>query len=134
MRQTLEQKRAADSLAKINKFREDFEQEERRQKEYVSYVKSLPATILVNGLGQAAASLLAANKGKLGEKKTAHYILYKHLQDWLCRDSKQAPYQHGNLMQAITTNDRESYMHAQAEALAWLQWQKKFAVAYLKSD
>ena len=68
------------------------------------------------------------------EKKTAHYILYKHLQDWLCRDSKQAPYQHGNLMQAITTNDRESYMHAQAEALAWLQWQKKFAVAYLKSD
>jgi len=57
------------------------------------------------------------------------------LQNWLCRDSKEAPYNRtGELMKAITAGDRHSYILAQAEALKWLEWHKKLAVAYLKKD
>jgi len=92
---------------------------------YVSYVKALPATILQNGFGQAMATLLAAGKED-------HKRLYNHLESWLCKDNSYSPY-HGqtDLMKAITTRDESSYLHAQAEAMAYLQWLKKFAVAYL---
>lgn len=126
MSKTLEQERAADALQKVRKVEEEGKE---LQQEYSSYAKSLPATILANGLGQAAATLLAKAKGN---KKDAHYVLYKHLNDWLCNDKEEAPYKkEEDLMKAITANDRNAYMRAQAEALAWLQWLKKFAAAYL---
>lgn len=99
---------------------------------YVSYAKSLPAEILQMGLGQAMATLLAAAKGK---EQDAHRLLYNHLEAWLCgtaayRDS-DAPYPVGNLMTSITSHRESEYLHAQAEALAYLEWLKKFAVAFL---
>ncbi|ACV63730.1 CRISPR-associated protein, Cmr5 family [Desulfofarcimen acetoxidans DSM 771] len=126
MSKTLEQERAADALQKVKEVRQ-----ERKDLliEYSSYAKSLPATILANGLGQAAATLLAKAKDN---KKDAHYILYTHLREWLCSDREVVPYNKGeDLMEAITSNDRNAYIRAQAEALAWLQWLKKFAAAYL---
>lgn len=108
-----------------------------RYGKYQSYVKSLPATILNCGLGQAAAMLLSSAKlGKTGrnEDNRAYETLYNHLSDWLCRDDPNgnAPYPKGDLMEAIVGNDQEQYMHAQVEALAYLEWLKKFAVALLK--
>jgi CRISPR-associated protein Cmr5 len=35
-------------------------------------------------------------------------------------------------LEAITQNGRDKYLQAQAEAMAWLEWHKKLAVAYLK--
>ncbi|NLK53019.1 MAG: type III-B CRISPR module-associated protein Cmr5 [Syntrophomonadaceae bacterium] len=97
---------------------------------YTSYVSGLPAAIISCGIGQAAASLLSAAKGA---RDKPHYRLYKDLENWLCRDDGTAPYRRANsLMEAIIKNDREQYMWAQAEALAWLEWLKKFTVAYLK--
>jgi len=98
---------------------------------YVSYVKALPATILQNGFGQAMATLLAASKGK-DQHQDDHKRLYHHLDIWLCKNNTHSPY-HGqpDLMKAITTKDEPAYLHAQAEAMAYLQWLKKFAVAYL---
>ena len=97
---------------------------------YASYVSGLPATIISCGIGQAAASLLSAAKGVMDKP---HRTLYDHLEGWLCRDDETAPYRkHESLMEAIVKEDREHYMWAQAEALAWLEWLKKFAVAYLK--
>jgi CRISPR-associated protein Cmr5 len=97
---------------------------------YASYVSRLPATIISCGIGQTAASLLAADKG---EKNSPHYMLYRHMEKWLCRNDEAAPYPNSEcLMEAVLANDREHYMQAQAEALAWLDWLKKFAVAYLK--
>ncbi|NMB13577.1 MAG: type III-B CRISPR module-associated protein Cmr5 [Firmicutes bacterium] len=99
---------------------------------YASYVTGLPATIISCGIGQAAASLLSAAKGA---QDKPHYRLYKDLENWLCQDDKIAPYPNSKpLMEAIVKNDREHYMWAQAEALAWLEWLKKFAVAYLKTE
>lgn len=129
MNKTLEQVRAADALAKVKILMgqavNNSEKADQNDK-YASYVKSLPATILMNGLGQAAAFLLA-------KRDDAHHILYKHLQEWLCRDDAMAPYpRSGDLLAAITENSRDQYISAQAEALAWLAWLKKFAVAYLE--
>jgi CRISPR-associated protein Cmr5 len=99
---------------------------------YVSYVKGLPAAILMNGLGQAAATLLAASAGNY---EKPHFVLYMHLQQWLCREGDSSPYPGENdLMRAITQGGREQYLRAQAEALAWLTWLKKFATAYLSKQ
>lgn len=97
---------------------------------YVNYTESLPATILMNGLGQAAATLLSKAEGKLTQP---HGLLYADLQSWLCGSDEAAPYpKKPELMKAIIEGDEKYYLRAQAEALAWLVWLKKFANAYLK--
>lgn len=126
---TLEQERAADALKKVKTLLKQAETDKTKadsNDKYASYVKSLPATILMNGLGQAAATLMASNAGE-------HKLLYQHLQGWLCRNESSAPYPRtSDLLESITGNNREAYLRAQAEALAWLTWLKKFAVAYLE--
>ena len=96
---------------------------------YVSYVRALPANILQNGLGQSLASLLAAQ----GEGKESLHRLYDQIQEWLCQSYEGAPYAgKPKLMQAITKGSEQDYLHAHAEALAYLIWLKKFTVAFLK--
>ena len=65
-------------------------------------------------------------------KADAHKKLYDNLSNWLCRDEGGAVPGANDLMEAIVSNDRDAYLRAQAEALAWLEWMKKFATAYLK--
>ena len=130
MSRTLEQERAADALSKVRLLRKEMDHD--RADKFASYVERLPASILNNGLGQALATLLAQAKG---ESEDPHYRLYEFIQDWLCRDEAQAPYRlAGDLMEAITGNSRLAYLRALAETLSWLNWMKKFAVAYLKKD
>jgi len=127
---TLDQERAAHALSKARLLKNENDPD--RADKFASYVERLPATILNNGLGQALATLLAQAKG---DHKDPHYRLYVFIQDWLCRDDSRAPYRSaGDLMSAITGNSRQAYLHAQAETLSWLNWLKKFAVAYLKKD
>ncbi len=127
--QTIDMQRAKHAYDQIEKTKK-----ENKYGHYVSYVKGLPATILQNGFGQAMATLLAAAKGK---KEDAHWLLYSQIEDWLCKSNKCSPYQSNddiNLMQQITKNDEDAYLYAQAEALAYLSWLKKFAAAYLKEN
>ncbi|MFB6271712.1 MAG: type III-B CRISPR module-associated protein Cmr5 [Salinibacter sp.] len=124
--QTLAQRRAADALGKVHKL-----QAEGQYGKYVSYVKGLPATILANGLGQAAATLLSAANGS---RDDPNHVLYEHLSSWLCRDDGDAPYDSGDLLEAITQNDEDHYIRAQAEALAYLEWLKRFAAALLEES
>ncbi|TYO92771.1 type III-B CRISPR module-associated protein Cmr5 [Desulfallas thermosapovorans] len=127
MNRTLEQKRAAHALGKVRDIEKLNEDE---QKKYSSYVKSLPAAILANGLGQAAAGLVARAKGNDDD---IHRVIYNHLEEWLCRENKKSPYQgEKGLIDAITARDRNAYLLAQVEALSWMEWLKKFATAYLK--
>ncbi len=128
-KQTLQQRRAQHALKRIRDAGDKYKKDEDREK-FVSYAENAPASILINGLGQAAATLLAQAKGV---PEDPHRAVYDALQDWLCRDSTMAPYKPGkDLLTAITEGDRDSYLHAQAEALAYLEWYKKFAVALLK--
>ena len=126
---TLEQKRAKDALDKVKGLLQEVENNKEKvdaNDKYASYVKSLPATILMNGLGQAVATMLAASSSE-------YKLLCGHLQGWLCRNDTSAPYPGANdLLTAITSNDRNAYLRAQVESLAWLTWLKKFAVAYLE--
>ena len=96
---------------------------------YLSYVKALPATIIMSGLGQAMAM------EKAGVKDRGHCLLYKHVESWLCNIDgsgwSSSPYEGDDLLRGIVNGSHENYVRAQAEALEYLDWLKKFAVANL---
>ncbi len=122
---TIEQARARHALVRVRRA------VEANAGKYSSYVKQLPASILMSGLGQAAATLLAAARGK---EEDAHRTLYRDLEAWLCTECPDAPYQgQPSLIDAIAKGDQAAYVRAQAEALRWLEWLKKFAQAYLSA-
>lgn len=134
--QTIAQRRAAHALACIERhLQRNRDRSEPDYGNYISYVEALPATILMNGLGQACATLLSKDEGKLDRP---HGLLYADLQDWLCGNGVAAPFRdsqyHGEdrLMQALCNSSQNYYLHAQTEAMAYLVWLKKFARAYLQ--
>ena len=119
---TIEQKRAESALQKATALEdrsEDFKQK------YRSYVDRVGPAIVMNGLGQALATELAAGDD-------AHQKLYDNLSGWLSRSDGEYP-NSGDLLSSIMKGDEAAYLRAQAEALAWLQWHKKFCRAFLPS-
>ncbi|WP_048602202.1 type III-B CRISPR module-associated protein Cmr5 [Rubeoparvulum massiliense] len=150
---SLEQERSRHSLTKIEEIQTKYRY---CAKEYAEYVERLPANILMNGLGQALAQLLAASKRssknspqdssteqeKLN-KESPYYLLYRHLEEWLCEKNEYSPYYQTKeeyeddkeieLLQALIRHDQRHYQLAQIEALQWLEWHKKLAITYLKA-
>ncbi len=127
---TLEQQRAADALLRIKSFQG---KDPLFEGKFRSYVKGLPAEILTEGLGQALATHLAAvdNSNRLD----AHEVLYRAVSDWLCRNDAFAPYPgQANAIEGITHHDAATYRQAQMEAMSYLVWLKKFAVAFLAAS
>lgn len=114
--QSIEQERAKAALAWAEKGVDN---------ETLSAANSMPAMILMNGLGQTAA-FYKSKGGKQAE-------LYTLLSDWLKQRGK--PYaEKKDLLDGITNSDAKAYRAAQVEALAYLQWVKKFAKAYSQGD
>lgn len=111
--QSIEQERAKAALTWAEKGVDD---------KALSAAVAMPAMILMNGLGQTAAFY----KSKGG----AQEALYQLLSGWLKQTGK--PYAGKDLLTGITQGDAQSYRAAQIEALAYLQWVKKFAKAYAK--
>ena len=123
---TLEQIRAENALARVSVLSNEsmaFKQT------YRAYVDRLGPTIMMNGLGQALATENAAGSGQ-NVQGQAHRTLYDNVQGWLCRDGGVYP-DGADVLQAIIANDQSRYLLAQAEALAWLDWHKKFCRAEL---
>lgn len=121
---TLEQRRAAFALARVRA----------NQKvalgNYVSYVSALPATIVMNGLGQALAFLLAKDRGNGHD----HRRLYQDLAAWLSHqipELRAADDDLDNVLRKLVEADQDVYLRAQAESIAYLSWLKQFARAYL---
>jgi CRISPR-associated protein Cmr5 len=80
----------------------------------------------------AGAKLRETDPSKLNADEDAKNNLFEQMQAWLCRDQVSAPYRsQTDLMRAITDGDEDAYVRAQAEALAYLRWLKKFATAFL---
>lgn len=132
MKVTLEQLRAEDSLNKVKRMEQVKKTDKAKADDYASYVVRLVGDIRINGLGQALAQLLAA-ADKEKKEEDPHLLVYRDLQTWLCRDDSQAPYPNEpDLLEALIRHDRARYRWALAEAMAWLEWHKKLAVAYLK--
>lgn len=128
---TLEQQRAADALARL---REIQDRSEQFRKRYRSYVERLGPMIVMNGLGQALATERAAAGERQKEEEKAHGQLYDNVQRWLCRQDGGVYAGAGDVLEALVNHDEAAYLHAQAEALAWLDWHKKFCQAELPRD
>jgi CRISPR-associated protein Cmr5 len=95
------------------------------------HVTGLPALIRMNGLGQALAFYRMQGAG------STHELIYRIVGDWLCSPaSKGRVFEagDGDALAAITRSDIHAYMAAQNEALALLEWLKKFALALLKKE
>lgn len=118
---TIGQRRAAHALEKMEAVPQHL------REEYSRYVTRLGPAVVTNGLGQAIATELAAAKGR---QDNAHRLLADNLEDWLCGNSPDAVYPEADaLLPAIVEGDEHTYMRAQAEALAWLEWHKKLCRA-----
>lgn len=99
---------------------------------YRSYVDRLGPAILINGLGQALAMELAA-AGSGSDDEQAHAQIYRNVRDLLCQPGAAYGGQ-DDLMAAILSGSQDQYIAAQAEALSWLSWHKKFCQAYLPRE
>lgn len=122
---TLEQRRAANALARVNALAgesDDF------KKSYRSYVERLGPAIIMNGLGQALATELAA-AGNSDSDAPAHGALYRSVHEWLCRADGGVYPKAADLLVGLVERDESHYLHAQGEAIAWLVWHKKFCRA-----
>ena len=126
---SLEQERAANALTRVQELAER-NREDKFRSCYRSYVDRFAPSVLMMGLGQALATERAAAGAKpKKEDQRAHDELYKSLQQWLCRqDGGVYPGAH-DLLEALSEGSEDQYLLAQAEALAWLQWHKKFCRA-----
>lgn len=95
------------------------------KREYGSLARKVPSLILTNGLGQTLAFLKA--KGK-GDPSDEHEVLYQHISNWL----KQRLRLEDDLLEWIVNSaNSQQYRIATMEALALLQWLKRFAEAIL---
>lgn len=84
----------------------------------------LPFMIHANGLGQAAAFF------KSKKEKDGYNVVFAALQSWLLQPGRPFA-DKSDLMQAIVDGDLHAYRMAQAEAIQYMDWVKKFASAYL---
>lgn len=124
---TAEQLRAANALSRIDELGRESHGFKRR---YQAYLDRLCPTIVMIGLGQALATeRAAAGPEPKSDEQRAHRELYAGLERWLCRPEDGVYPQAEDLLAAIIANDEDRYLRAQAEALAWLEWHKKFCRA-----
>ncbi len=124
---TMDQQRAEFALRAVDAFAR---QDKSRQAELRRYLIQLPALIQMNGLGQALAFF--RSKGL----QSSHGDIYGLIGKWLCEAGPGQVFNSGerDALRAITSSDMFRYMAAQNEALALLEWLKKFAVALLEKE
>ena len=133
-RQNTEQKRGGQAWKNIQVVKD--KHNETLEKEYRSQARGLNAMIQINGLGQTLGFLKA--KGK-GDANKAHYLLLKHLTDWM-KSQFQTANTHvmesgdDGLLRWITDTDTSSadYRRATTECLAFGAWLRRFAEGELK--
>ena len=123
----LERESAIDALAKVKALKD-----KPFTAQYRSYVDRFGGAVVMNGLGQALATELAAAGGSVDENsaddKKAHKALADNVSSWLTRAG--GVYSGAsNVMDAIVSGDQACYLRGQVETLAWLTWHKKFCHA-----
>ncbi len=120
MSRTLGQQRAAYCLERLENLtcsRADFK----------SFSAGLPAMILQNGFGQTLAFLLA--KGK--DKQDKHLAAFNIITGWLLKRNFLADPKPAQVLTEISQMPQTTYLHAQKETLAMLEWLKRYANAEL---
>lgn len=141
MKTTIEQQRAVNALQRVHALSG---QSDGFKKRYRGYVDRLGPAIVMNGLGQALATERAAagpitrpnaaGPPPADADKDAHRELYASLNQWLCRADGGVYPNATDLLGAIVSQGQSDYLHAQAEALSWLEWHKKCCRASFPKD
>lgn len=127
-RQTVQQSRAKFAWKQVASLsKQDSEK-------YLTMARSAPSMVITNGLGPTLAFFLS--------KKGAERILYDHLEEWLCDacDGNRPvlpssdPEQQGSqrLIKRLVNGSSDHYRRATTEALALLDWLKRFAEAAIQ--
>ena len=127
---SMEQMRAEFALGKIESIKT--QNDETLKIEVRRHFNNLPALIRTNGLGQALAFFYMQEKDK--KPSPSYRAIYDMVGTWLCNERSNGRVFHehtDDVLTAITRCDMQHYMAAQNEALALLEWLKKFAIAYL---
>ncbi len=117
--QTKEQQRSAFALQKVQTvFRIPV------SKDVANFVVGVPTLVLENGLGQTLAFLLS-------KQKTEHTNICDILRDWLGQEIQALQTKDNfSFLQNLARLEQHSYLRAQQEALALLQWLKRYARAF----
>ena len=120
---TLGQKRAEYALEKVLKIPEG-----KKKEDFKSFSAGAPSTILQNGFGQALAFWISKAKGD-----DKHSILFKMVKDWLIVNDFVKPQNNSDagFIKALSEMEQSGYHAAQKEALALLEWVKRYANADL---
>jgi CRISPR-associated protein Cmr5 len=102
------------------------------QQSYASHVKKLPMLVLTNGLGPALAFLRA--KGK-NDRTAEEEALYQQMSKWVTAQIWGGEGDAGLLLKLIApASGSDVYRRATVEALAFLEWLKRFAEAVLEPE
>ncbi|MCS7149669.1 MAG: type III-B CRISPR module-associated protein Cmr5 [Caldimicrobium sp.] len=104
----------------------------KKQKEYRSYVRKLPQMILSNGLGQTLAFVYAKKEGG-----NAYDIIYKQLTDYLKSDVSsriKMPNNQNELIEWVISLNSYEYRYVTEELLALFMWIRKFAEGMIKVE
>jgi len=132
MTRMLDQKRAAHAHAAAKAIAAG---DKRLWEEYRRRVRSLPADIVTNGLGQALATLHKNANDDDAFKKQAYETLVKDINAWFAEAYPDSPMRGDpDLLNALVERDQGFYVWAQEESLLYLGWLKKLTEAYCGAD
>jgi CRISPR-associated protein Cmr5 len=132
--QTLQQRRAAHARAAIAEAALRFPEagERGHRQRYATLARDLASRVRGNGLGQAVAFLMSKAEGK-AERPEA--LLVAQLSNWLIDERKilspRDAASPSRLIDGLLQTDRERWMRARNEAVAWLTWLKRFVEAFM---
>lgn len=128
LRKKIENGRAAFAFQKVK----DFVQggNEKRNKEYSSYIKKLPAMIQTNGLGQSLAFYYANKNNVYGD-------IYRQIEEWIRKKqpgllSKYTHQGNEEFVEIIINMNSGDYRIISNEVLAYLNWMRRFADGMIK--
>ena len=131
--QTIEQKRAAKAWQCIEEVQQ--KKDELIKKKYGSLARKLPSLIQVNGLGQTLAFIYAkarSQESNRGAEARASGMIFSQVSDWVKGELNVAD--SGDLLEVLVKRDSRFYRRATAEALAFLNWLRRFAEAELPTE
>lgn len=128
MSNTLAQQRSAFALEQVKEFTGD-------RDKFAKLVSGLPAMILQNGFGQALAFLLAKVTDKNGKilSSDKHILAFDSVIRWLKERHILSNAERSQAMKDLSNMPQPDYLRAQDEAMAVLEWLKRYANAGLFS-
>ncbi len=129
--QTLDQRRAERALRDVDSVNK---LDDKLKEKYSNWARKTPANVQSSGLGQILAFLLAKagpEGGRDGHKpeKRAARMLYQHISAWVMGEVE--PDSKDDLLKWAVSHTSPDYRRATAEAMAYLNWLKRFAEAIL---